>query len=266
VPEDRHLSPSGTPSRPPAYALRALGRGNLPETIVAQGVTYRLTRTVKHDFWAATGFYLGDNGIKAVLKIGRVAPYAGIPLAWAGRFLCARELRFYRALADVENVPAVLGEVGKTGFLHAYVEGKPLAKGDAVPDYFFPDLLALMRQIHARQIAYVDANKPENILLGDDGKPHLIDFQISWDLHELGNWFANRWWLRRLQDSDIYHVLKHKKRMRPDQTTDEERHRVETRGLLINLHRLLTKPYHKWRKRYFKKLKDQGRLLPEGSK
>jgi hypothetical protein len=253
-------------TREPAYALRALGREGLPEVIEAGDIHYALTQTVKHDFWAATGFYLGDNGKKAVLKMGRVTPYAGIPLSWAGRFLCARELRFYRALADVKNIPAVLGEVGRTGFLHEYVEGKPLAKGDPVPDTFFADLMQLMRTLHARNIAYVDANKPENILLGDDGKPHLIDFQISWDLRELGNWFGNRWWLCRLQESDIYHVLKHKKRMRPDQLTDEERQRVEKRGTLINLHRFLTKPYHRWRKRYFKKLKDEGRLLPEGSK
>jgi hypothetical protein len=263
---DRHLDMQTKGKRPPAYALRALGRNGLPEMVEAGGVKYQLTQTVKHDFWAATGFYLDENGAKAVLKIGRLEPYAGVPLDWAGKFLCRRELRFYRALADVENVPAVLGEIGTTGFLHEYVEGRPLSRKDPVPDAFFSELMALMQQLHQRRIAYVDANKPENILLGDDGRPHLIDFQISWDLHELGDWWGNRWWLRRLQESDVYHVLKHKKRMRPDQTSDEERARVEKRGVLINLHRFLTKPYHKMRKAYFKRLKDSGRLLPEGSK
>jgi hypothetical protein len=252
--------------RPPAYALRALGRNNLPESVEAAGITYHLTQTVKHDFWAATGFYLGENGKKAVLKIGRVEPYAGIPLRWAGRFLCSRELRFYRALADVTSVPAVLGEIGATGFLHEFVEGHPVDKNDTVPDSFFTDLMTLMHNLHQRDIAYVDANKPQNILLGNDGRPHLIDFQISWDLHELGNWWANRWWLRRLQESDIYHVLKHKKRLRPDQISDEERSRVENRSTLINLHRIFLNPYRKLRKAYFKRLKDSGRLLPEGSK
>jgi len=253
--------------RPPAYSLRALGRKGLPEVVEADdGVLYRLTRTVKHDFWAATGFYEGANGKLAVLKIGRVEPYAGIPLDWAGRFLCWREMRFYRALVDLPNVPSILGTAGLTGFLHEYVPGRPLAKDKPVPDAFFDELQNLMLELHRRDIAYVDANKPENILLGDDRRPHLIDFQISWDLKELPNIWLNRWWLRRLQESDIYHVLKHKKRMRPDQLTEDERQRVEKRGTLINLHRILTRPYHKLRKHLFKRLEKSGRLLPEGSK
>ncbi len=263
---DRHLQLTQKCNRPPAYALRALGRNNLPETVDAGGIKFHLTQTVKHDFWAATGFYFGENGKKAVLKIARIEPYAGIPLSWAGRFLRSRELRFYRALSDIQNVPAVLGEIGNTGFLHEFVEGHPLDKNESLPDTFFADLMTLIHQLHQRRIAYVDANKPQNILLGDDGRPHLIDFQISWDLHELGNWWGNRWWLRRLQESDIYHVLKHKKHMRPDQLSEEERRRVQNRGILIDLHRIIIKPYRKLRKAYFKRLKDSGRLLPEGSK
>ena len=267
VNDDRHLALPQPGKRPPAYSLRALGRKNLPELVHASdGTPFHLTQTIKHDFWAATGFYQSPDGTRAVLKIGRTEPYAGIPLDWAGKFLCRRETRFYRACADLPSIPPILGPVGATGFLHAFVPGRPLAKDQFVPDTFFADLHALLTELHRRNIAYVDANKPENILLGDDGKPHLIDFQISWDLHELGDNFLNRWWLRRLCDSDIYHLLKHKKRFRPDQTTDDERTRIEQRGTLINLHRFLTRPYRKLRKHLFKRLKDSGRLLPEGSK
>jgi serine/threonine protein kinase len=135
-----------------------------------------------------------------------------------------------------------------------------------VPETFFDDLERLIHEIHERRIAYVDANKPENILLGDDGRPHLIDFQISWDLHELGDTWINRWWLRRLQHSDIYHVLKHKRRLRPDQMSAVERDIVEKRGLLIQLHRVVTMPYKRVRRSTFKRMRDSGRLLPEGSK
>src|SRR5439155_12745132 len=155
---------------------------------------------------------------------------------------------------------------GATGFLHEFVPGQPLSKERPVPDRFFEKLLELMAELHRRDIAYVDANKPENILLGEDGLPHLIDFQISWDLHELGDNFINRWWLGRLQQSDVYHVLKHKKRLRPDQATPEEIAAVKNRGALIRLHRFITKPYFKIRRSLFQRLKDSGRLLPEGSK
>jgi hypothetical protein len=246
--------------------MRALGRRNLPETIELNGVAWRHEKTHKHDFWAVTGFYVNDAGERAVLKMGRTEPFAGVSLEFIGRWLCRREMRFYQALGDLPNVPAVLGRVGTTGFLHAYAPGLPLSKDRPVPDGFFDNLLALIAQVHRRDIAYVDANKPENILLGDDALPHLIDFQISWDLKELGDSWLNRWWLRRLQQSDIYHVLKHKKRMRPDQLSEGERAVVERRGALIRVHRIVTMPYKRIRRSTFKRMRDSGRLLPEGSK
>jgi hypothetical protein len=245
--------------------MRALGKADLPGKLELGGVQFCHVRTVKHDFFAATGFYDDQQGNRVVLKIGRVADYAGVPLKWLGQLLCRRELRFYRAMADLPNVPAILGTFADTGFIHAYVKGRPLAKGITVPDRFFDELLDLIATIHRRGIAYVDTNKSPNILLGDDGKPHLIDFQISWDLHFPGDFALNRWWLRRLQAADIYHILKHKKRLRPDELTEQELATVRNRSWLICLHRFITKPYFRLRRTTFRRLRNTGRLLPEGS-
>ena len=189
-----------------------------------------------------------------------------MPLHWLGKWICGRETRFYRKLADLPNVPKLLGYVGDTGFVHEYVIGRPLAKDKPVPDGFFQQLQDLLFEIHRRKIAYVDTNKPENILLGDDGRPHLIDFQISYDLHELGDWFVNRRILSHFQREDAYHILKHKRRLRPDELTADERERAEQKSFLIRLHRFVFKPYFLIRRRTFKRLRETGRLLPEGSK
>ncbi|HEY8668682.1 MAG TPA: hypothetical protein VIL86_18690, partial [Tepidisphaeraceae bacterium] len=201
-----------------------------------------------------------------VLKISRNTDFAGFSLAWLGRWLCRREMRFYESLGDLPNVPGLLGTVGSTGFVHAYVRGRPLSRERPVPDGFFAQLRALMAELHRRDLAYVDTNKPENILLGDDGRPHLIDFQISWDLREFGDFRLNRWWLRRLQQADLYHLLKHQRRLRPDEMTPTEIEESKRRGGLIRLHRFVFKPYFLLRRRTFKRLRATGRLLPEGSK
>ena len=252
--------------------MRALGKTGLPASFTIDGTTYRLTQTVKHDFFAATGFYATDAGRKAVLKMGRTEEFAGFPLDWLGKWLCGREMRFYTKLADLPNVPAVLGTVGRTGFVHAYVEGRPLSKDRPVPDGFFDRLRELFEELHRRDVANVDTNKPENILLGDDGLPHLIDFQISSDLTEplplpvrMPRGVA-RWWLRRMQRADLYHVLKHKRRLRKDEMTPEEVEQAQRKGTLIRLHRVVFKPYFLLRRRTFKRLRETGRLLPEGSK
>lgn len=239
------------------YWMRALGRSGLPESVQIEQVEYRLVQSVKHDFVAATGFYENDGGHRVVLKLGRTARMLGLPMRWLGRWVCRRELRFYRRLEDLPQVPRVLGTFGDTGFIHDYVAGRPLARHEPVPDGFFAHLIALLEEVHRRGIAYVDTNKPQNILLGDDGRPHLIDFQISWD----------HWLLRRqMQNSDIYHVLKHKKRMRPDELTQEELARVTRRSWPIRLHRIISKPWFFVRRRMFRHLRATGRLLPEGSK
>jgi len=247
------------------YALRALGRRELPQAFCLQGRTYRHEATIKHDFWAATGFYRDQAGVRVVLKIGRNTPFLGLPYEWVGRWLCRREVRFYWRLADVPSVPPLLGTYGQTGFVHAYAAGVPLTKSSAVPDDFFPALEKLLAEIHRRQIAYVDTNKSPNILVGDDGKPYLIDFQISWDLHELGNTPLNRWWLKRLQDADRYHMLKHLARLRPQELTSDQRLLLHQRGWLIRTHRFFATPFRKLRHRIFKPMKASGKLLPEGS-
>jgi hypothetical protein len=249
-----------------AYAMRALGRAGLPREFEIDGVTYRLLQTVKHDFFAATAFYSDARGHTAVLKISRNTDFAGVPLEWLGRWLCRREMHFYTKLADLPNIPRLVGAVGPTGFVHEFVPGRPLEKDRPVPDGFFAELQSLLAELHRRGLAYVDTNKPQNILLGDDGRPHLIDFQISYDLADLGDWKLNRWWLHRLQHEDIYHVLKHKRRMRPDEMTEVETERATRRSALIRLHRFITRPYFLLRRRTFQRLRETGRLLPEGSK
>jgi hypothetical protein len=249
------------------YTLRALGRADLPATFTLGSELYRHERTVKHDFFAATGFYLSPGGERVVLKVGRTQEYGGLPLHWLGTWLCEREARFYKACADLPNIPKLLGRVGKTGFVHAYVEGRPLSKEHPIPDTLFDELFALLRTLHARNIAYVDTNKPQNILQGDDGRPHLIDFQISFDLRDFwGNNPLTRAILRRLQKEDFYHVLKHKRKLRPDLLTPEEKARGKQVSWFIKTHRFITRPYFLIRRRTFKRLRETGQLAPEGSK
>jgi hypothetical protein len=265
------VSPETPPNPAPArdrtlYSLRALGKADLPASFDLDGITYRHEKTIKHDFYAATGFYLSPTGARVVLKVGRTQDYAGIPLLWLGRFLCRREVRFYLACADLPNIPKMLGRVGPTGFVHAYVPGRPLSKQHPVPDSLFDELFGLLQTLHDRNIAYVDTNKPQNILQGEDGRPHLIDFQISFDLHDFGNNPLTRALLRRLQKEDFYHILKHKRKLRPDLMTEEEKARAKNVSAFIKAHRFITRPYFLIRRRIFKRLRETGQLAPEGSK
>lgn len=259
-------SATSSASKRHILALRALGKRDLPQQFSINNILYRHERTIKHDFFAATGFYLSEAGQRVVLKVGRTEDYAGLPLQWLGRWLCNREMRFYANCQDLPNVPRLLGKVGPTGLVHAYVEGHPLSRHRPIPDHFFDQLLTLLDALHARNIAYVDTNKPQNILQGDDGRPYLIDFQISFDLTDFGNNFLTRAILRRLQKEDRYHILKHKRKLRPDLLNEQEKAAAGKVSWFIKAHRFITKPYFLIRRRTFKRLRDSGQLAPEGSK
>jgi hypothetical protein len=235
--------------------LYALPGGRLPHSVACAGERYQLVETFKHDFFAATGLYRSPRGL-AVLKINRTNDFFGLPLNAVGRLLGQRELRLYQAAHDLPGVPRLVGAVGRTGFMHAFVPGRPLARRDTVGDAFFDQLLALVQALHARHIAYVDLNKRQNILLGQDGRPYLIDFQIAllWPPTGWRRWAPARWLLARFQHGDYYHYLKHKRRLRPDLLTTEERAAVSRLSPWIRLHRWLTRPLTHLRRRTLRHL------------
>jgi len=248
-----------------AYWMRALGQHDLPDRLEVSGRTLRRLETAKHDFWAATGFYQDESGGRAVLKVYRTAAFAGVPLRWLGRWQCGREVGFYRHLKGVACVPALLARVSDTAYLRTFVAGRPLSGECPVPAAFWPRLQGAMREVHRRGVAYVDSNKPENVLVGDDGFPYLIDFQIAWRCGPRADHALGRWWLARLQREDLYHALKHKRRFARESMTSDELTSVRQRSVLIRLHRALNQPYRMVRRPLFRWLRRTGRVLSSGS-
>ncbi len=249
--------------------LRALGGEDMPPSIRLADGEYRHVRTFKHDFFAATGLYEGPSG-RVVLKIGRVASLLGVPMAWMGRLLGGHEASLYEELDGLEGVPQWLGRWGETGIVHAFVEGHPLQREERVGDDFFPRLERLLDELHRRGIAYVDLEKRENILVRADGAPGLIDFQIAWKWAghdagrrqglqrlipgELGDVL-----LKKLQQGDRYHVLKHRRRHRPDTMTTGQLAASYRCGWSIELHRRASWPFTALRRAVLKRLTGRSR-------
>ena len=158
-----------------------MGGKPLPERIEVNGCRYARRRVFKNDFFAITALYEGDGG-RVILKVQRQASFLLIPLGWASRILAAKEESALKRLGDLEGIPKMFGRWGKTGIVREYVEGKPLARGERVPDDFHERLRSLIASIHERKMAYVDLEKCENVLVGDDGKPRKELFTED-DLH-----------------------------------------------------------------------------------
>ncbi len=220
--------------------LRALGRDELPEQIVLGGRAYSLERRFKHNSVSAVGLYATD-GDRVVLKCYRRAPALVVPMKWVGRLMARHEAAMLRRVQDVDGVPGLRGRYGPTGLVRDYVPGRPLTRSSAVDREFFRRLRRLMDELHGRGLAYVDLEKAENILVGEDGRPHLIDFQVAFG-------GRSRWVLRRLQEADDYHIRKHMRRVIKGRLSREEILESKDRPWLVRMSNLMNVPYMTLRK------------------
>lgn len=235
--------------------LRALGHREPPAEVYIDGEIFRRTEIYKHDSWAATAMYEGPR-YGVVCKFNRMQSIGPLPTTWIGRFLARREGFAYARLADVDGIiqgcgpVRVEGEHWNTAVAHIFMPGHPLGAQEQVNDEFFPGLLRTLQAVHERGFAYVDLHKRENILVGEDDKAYLIDFQISY--------FAaprsllaplSRPFLRILQKSDLYHLAKHVRRLRPDQLEELGLLQIAQRPWWIRAHRLVAVPFREGRRK-----------------
>ncbi len=225
----------------------------IPAILKVQGEECRHVRTLKSDPFATTCIYEGPAG-KYVFKTYHAHPaflFFGLRFA---RYLARREAAHYEQLRTVEGIPDPLGSLNAYTHVREYIEGRVLNKKMPVPDDYFDRLLTLLHNVHARDMVHADVEKPENILVGTDGQPYLIDFQISFTRQGLRRAFGPLapMVFERLRQADLYHFYKHKRRTRPDLTTPEEDRMGRRTGFWVGLHRCVTRPYFYLRRKIVK--------------
>lgn len=246
--------------RPRPAWLRALGRDEPPHIVTVAGRTYHRVDVFKHDSWAATALYEcadADAPVPRITcKFNRRQSVLGVPCRWIGRRLARREADFLRRLGDLPGIPREMGPVVVEGVIadtaaaRQFVSGHPLGHRERVGDGFFAELQTLLTAVHARDVAYVDLHKRENVLVGDDGRPHLIDFQVSFGVQP-GSWslLPRRRVLSILQRMDLYHCVKLHRKCRPDQCGLSAAELADARPRLVRLHRLIAQPLRTLRRK-----------------
>jgi serine/threonine protein kinase len=123
---------------------------------------------------------LEENGVRAVVKDYSVnrSLYRNL----IGRFLVWRESKAYRRLKGLKGVPACYRVIDGLALVIEEVRGKSLEgleKEKRLSALFFEDLRALMNEVHRRGLAHCDLKRAPNILLGDDGRPYVIDWSAA---------------------------------------------------------------------------------------
>jgi len=247
--------------KPRPATFRALGHQEPPLEIVIDGTVFERLDVFKHDSWAATAQYRGPE-FDTVCKFNRIQPIAGLTTRWIGRFLANREAFAYDQLAGIPGIApgcktiSLHNKTLKNVVAHQFVPGHPLGAKEEVNDDFFPQLLAILKAVHERGFAYVDLHKRENILVGDDGNPYLIDFQISYYSapDRLLKLPLSGTTLKVLQCADLYHFTKHVKRLRPDQVDQLGLTKYAEKPWFIRAHRVIAVPFRTMRRKFLSKI------------
>ena len=140
------------------------------------------------------------------LAIRRVACGSPVPMSGlVARVLLARELRALERLEGLEGVPRVL-ESRRGELLRSFQAGVALSATDELALDFFERLAELVHEVHARGVCHNDLHKEQNVIVGLDGRPALVDFQLA-SSHRLGS----RVQISRARE-DLRHVEKHRRR------------------------------------------------------
>ena len=260
----------------------ACGGEGLPARVTCLGGPYVLEKVLKHDFHAATGLYKRELEVSSgkleenpelhpsnfprptrlIGKINRRMHFCLLPLGWIGRLMTHSEVCNLRRCEGIREVPQVLARLDSHMYVYEYIEGRSLNEKPPLPADFFDRLLAALRQVHARHLVHFDLHKPGNILVDAEGRPHIIDFQISRHIGDrflLSRRLSSR--LRRwLQSYDLYHIYKHKRRLQPERLTEAEEKLSYNHSLGLEIQRAIAKPYKRIRRAGLRYLYAKGIL------
>lgn len=184
---------------------------------VTPAPAWQVGEVLKRDSLGRVERLQGPGGV----IVRRVACGSRVPGSrWLARLLLARERRAHAALAGcggvaalVENgealvAPAADGPVpdARDVLLRGWIEGRPLWAAERLPRDFFERLEEVVAAAHERGVCHNDLHKENNVLVGEDGRPWLVDFQLA-SLHRRESRSGR---IRRRED--IRHVHKHRRR------------------------------------------------------
>jgi RIO-like serine/threonine protein kinase len=130
-----------------------------------------------------------------------------------GRFLIRREFGWLRRVDGLAAAPSGAFRIDAHALAYRFVPGTSLrlTAASALGPEFFPELESSLRALHERaRLVHLDLRNAHNILVTDDGRPALLDFQSCLSTR----WMPAR--LRRfLERIDLAAIYKHWARKTP---------------------------------------------------
>lgn len=196
---------------------------------------WRLEKVLKRDLFGEiqVGRLEGEPGL-VVRRLTRRSAWLLRPLA---KLFAWREAAALKRLKGLEAVPQLLAWDGGVIY-RSFLAGTTVAEAQPRDPAFYAAARRLLQQVHRRGVAHNDTAKRVNWLVLEDGRPGLIDFQLSLVMRRRSRLF------RLARREDLRHLLKHKAFNCREALTKRERALLKRRSLFARVWRVLYKrPY-----------------------
>ena len=191
------------------------------------------SKLLKKDIFGRVSLVQSDAGPRVL----RDTRDAAIPVRWIARHLLAREARALAVLEGLDGVPSLIRS-DKNTLERSYVDGVPMQEGQPGNIDYFHAAARVVRRMHRLGVVHNDLAKEPNLLLTTDGRPVIIDFQLSWFTRQRGPLF------RILAREDIRHLLKHKRTYCPNRLTGREKTILDNPSLISKIWMMTGKPVY----------------------
>lgn len=132
-----------------------------------------------------------------------------------GRFLISREIKALVRLRDLPGIPHKALRVNAFTLCYRFTEARQVSefydRKDSLGTDYFTQLESLVAAMHEFNLVHLDMRNRENVMVTEEGKPLLLDFQSYLDLKLVPKILHP--FLKQIDESGIY---KHWLRISPD--------------------------------------------------
>lgn len=146
-----------------------------------------------------------------------------------GPILIRREYGALRKLIDVQGIPQLVGKIDRYAVAIEHIPATSLDNhiDEALTDQFYDSLRMVVDKMHERGVAHCDLRSRGNVMLGDDGKPYVVDFAACVYLGRGINPLTRALY-KQFVLADNNAVLRIKKRLSPHLLTKDQLDALDT--------------------------------------
>ncbi len=176
--------------------------------------------------WGNSDVYLHEHG-SDLYVVKTFAHHPAFIRNTIGRLLISREYKALKRLSKCIGTCNNAVRVGKFTLSYKYVKGQNLSsfsrRNDSIDKEFFPKLEKAVNEMHSYGIAHLDTRTGSNVIISEDGKPIIIDFQSYLTLDFIpGSYLKNI-----LKSVDLSGVYKYWAKMSPETLDQSKREQLE---------------------------------------